>query len=466
MKKRTKIVCTVGPASAKSSILVNMMRAGMDVARLNFSHATHKDHKRLLRTIRASARKAKKHVPIIGDLQGPKIRLGDLPEEGVTLKTGETVKFTTASTAYKKGLIPVTYKKLHEDVKKGHRMLIEDGIYELKVTRVTGKTISAKVINGGTVTSHKGMNFPDSTLNMSAFTKKDKEDAVFGVAQGVDWFALSFVTSPKEVLQLKRLIKRETPKGEIQARVMVKIEKHEAVKNFAEILDAADGIMIARGDLGVEIPAEDVPVVQKHIIEHCRHSGKPVIVATQMLDSMIRNPRPTRAEVSDVANAVFDHTDAVMLSGESATGKYPVKAVNMMQKIVHEAELSEFDDVPVTMSDEIEPVAAAAHAIKLLAAEDRIRAVIASHALAPWSEQLLKMHPEIPLILACASDREARQVSVRWGVQTFVMKKQANKTFEKRAVKHVRKRRLVRKGSMVALVLSDKHGQDIDLVHI
>jgi pyruvate kinase len=436
------------------------------VARLNFSHATHKDHKRLLRTIRSSARKAKKHVPIIGDLQGPKIRLGDLPEEGVTLKTGETVTFSTASTVYKKGLIPVTYKKLHEDVKKGHRMLIEDGIYELKVTRVTGKTISAKVVNGGTVTSHKGMNFPDSTLNVSAFTKKDKEDAIFGVAQGVDWFALSFVTSPKEVLQLKRLIKRETPKGEIQARVMVKIEKHEAVKNFAEILDAADGIMIARGDLGVEIPAEDVPVVQKQIIEHCRHMGKPVIVATQMLDSMIRNPRPTRAEVSDVANAVFDHTDAVMLSGESATGKYPLKAVKMMQKIVHEAEASEFDNVPVMLCDAIGPVAAAAHAVKLLAAEGRIRAVVASHALAPWSEQLLKMHPEIPLYLACESEKEARQTSLRWGVQSFLMKKQKKNTFVRRSLRQIKRQRLIKKGSMIALVLSDKQGQDIDLIHV
>jgi pyruvate kinase len=464
MKKRTKIVCTVGPASAKPTTLTSMMRAGMDVARLNFSHATHKDHKALMRAIRKAAKQAKKYVPIIGDLQGPKIRLGLLPEEGVQLKTGEVVKFTTATAAYKDGRIPVTYKKLHEDVKKGHRMLIEDGIYELVVQRVTGKTISAKVVNGGTVTSHKGMNFPDSTLNVNAFTKKDKEDASFGVAQGVEWLALSFVTSPKEVMQLKRLIQRETPKGQLPARVMVKIEKHEALKNFAEILDVADGIMIARGDLGVEIPAEDVPVAQKQIIEHCRHIGKPVIVATQMLDSMIRNPRPTRAEVSDVANAVFDHTDAVMLSGESATGKYPLKAVRMMAKIVVEAEGSEYDNIPLSLDRMNDRVADASQALKVLALEDQIDAVVAAHGLVPWSEMLHKTHPEIPLFLASESERDARQVSIHWGVKAWVMKNQKEATFVNRALRHLRKNRWMKKGTRVACISGSMDKQDISIV--
>ncbi|MCR4313841.1 MAG: pyruvate kinase [Candidatus Uhrbacteria bacterium] len=343
-ERRTKIVCTVGPASSSSATLEQLMRAGMDVARLNFSHATHADHKRLLRAIRSVAKKVGKHISILGDLQGPKIRLGLLPEAGVELPVGAHVTITTSTDKYAGGKIPVTYKNLHKDLKKGHRILIEDGIFELVVTRVAGRNIEAKVVNGGKVTSHKGMNFPDSTLQVSAITVKDKDDALFGIEQGVDWIALSFVTNDKPVRALKRLIKQKTPKGKKLARVIVKIEKHEAIEHFDEILKATDAIMIARGDLGVEIEVQEVPIRQKEIIHACRHAGKPVIVATQMLDSMIRNPRPTRAEVSDVANAVFDCTSAVMLSGETASGKYPVQAVKMMVKIVKEAEASCYDD--------------------------------------------------------------------------------------------------------------------------
>jgi pyruvate kinase len=320
-----------------------MIRAGMDMARLNFSHGTHAEHRRLVRTIRSAAKKAGKPVLILGDLQGPKIRLGVLPEKGVVLPTGGRAIFTTATDTYVNGKIPVTYKKLHLDVKKGHRILIEDGIYELVVTGVKGREVHTKIVNGGILTSHKGINFPDSTLKVSPMTDKDKEDALFAIAQGVEWIALSCVTSAASVKALKKLIKGNTQKAPI-AHVMAKIEKREALVRFTEILAAADGIMIARGDLGVEIDAEEVPVRQKEIIHACRHAAKPVVVATQMLDSMIRNPRPTRAEVSDVANAVFDCTSAVMLSGESASGKYPVEAVRMMAKIVMEAEASCYDD--------------------------------------------------------------------------------------------------------------------------
>ena len=344
MTRRTHIVCTVGPASEKPVMLEKMMRSGMDVARLNFSHATHKDHACLIRSIRAAARKAKKRVPIIGDLQGPKIRLGELPEAGVELPQGGTIMLTTATDRYSVGKLPVTYKSLHKDVKKGHRVLIDDGIFELVVTRVAGRTIQTKVVNGGKVTSHKGMNFPDSILKVSAITAKDKEDALFGIEKGVEWIAISFVTSAAPIRLLKTLIKKHTLKGKPLAQVMVKIEKHEAIERFDEILKAADGIMIARGDLGVEIDPEEVPIRQKELIHACRHANKLVVVATQMLDSMIRNPRPTRAEVSDVANAVFDCTSAVMLSGESATGNYPLQAVKMMAKIIKEAEASCYDD--------------------------------------------------------------------------------------------------------------------------
>lgn len=466
MKKRTKIVCTVGPSSASVAILEKMMRAGMDVARLNFSHATHADHKKLIRSVRAAAKKAGKHVGIIGDLQGPKIRLGSLPEDGVELPQGEVIRFTTATDTYVPGVLPVTYKKLHEDVKKGDRMLIDDGIYELKVVGVTGRVIRAKVVNGGKMTSHKGMNFPDSNLQVSAITKKDKEDAVFGVEQGVEWLALSFVTSPAPILAIKRLIKKHTPKGTVPARVIVKIEKHEAIEAFDEILAVANGVMIARGDLGVEIDAEEVPVRQKEMIEKCRHAGKPVVVATQMLDSMIRNPRPTRAEVSDVANAVFDHTDAVMLSGESASGKYPLKAVKIMTKIAIEAEASEYDDVKLTLDHDHDLVSASSLAVKLLALRGSIGGVLVAHQLAPWSETILKSRPELPLFIATGSDRQARQLSIRWGAVPFTMKVQNERTFVRTAVAKLKKDRVVKKGTRLAVVMGEQHGEGFDLVDI
>ena len=464
--KRTRIVCTIGPASSKPLTLQKMMRAGMDVARLNFSHATHKDHAKVIRLVRSSARKVGKHVPIIGDLQGPKIRLGKLPDEGVVLKAGTTVSISTDLKSYKGGALPVTYVGLHKDVKKGERFLIDDGLLELRVEKVSGRTINAKVITGGKVISHKGMNFPDSTLKVSSITKKDRMDARFGAEQGVDWMALSFVTSVKDVKTLKRLIKTHTTKGQSPARVIVKIEKPAAIENFDEILAAADGVMVARGDLGIEIDAEEVPIRQKEMIDKCRAVGKPVVVATQMMDSMIRNPRPTRAEVSDVANAVFDHTDGVMLSGESATGEYPLQTVKMMAKIAMEAEDSVYDDVSVDSDDVNDSHLAAARAIKLLASDGAIQGVLASHELAPWSERALTMHPEIPLFIATRDARVARQVALHWSAVPFVVKSQKESTFVRAAIKALKKQRLVKKGMRLVVLIGHPYGEGIDLVTV
>lgn len=464
--KRTKIVCTIGPASANAATLQTMIRSGMDVARLNFSHGTHDSHKKLYKLIRSTARKCNKHLPTIGDLQGPKIRLGVLPDGGVRMKTGETVVFSTAANTYKEGIFPVTYKQLHKDVKKGHRLLIDDGLIEAKITAVHGNKITTRIVNGGVVTSNKGMNFPDSTLRVSAITSKDKKDIEFGVQIGVDWFALSFVKEANDVRELRKLIKRHTPAGESLARIIVKIEKHEAIKNFDKILEETDAVMIARGDLGVEIDAEEVPIRQKEIIDKSRQAGKPVVVATQMLDSMIRNPRPTRAEVSDVANAVFDHTDAVMLSGESATGKYPVKAVKIMSKIVKEAEESPFDDIPLSVPHPLSLETSAANAIKLLALQGTIDGVVAAYDLAHWSERVFKAHPEISFFLGVSSDRTARQASLRWGCTTFVQKNLCEKTFVQRAVVYLRKERLVKKGIRLAVVLGGAHGVGFDIITV
>lgn len=439
MTKRTKIVCTIGPASESPAVLSALIKAGMNVARLNFSHGTQAWHRKTIRAVRAAAKKAGEPVAMLADLQGPKIRIGVLPETGVELKNGETVT------------LPVTYAALWKDVKAGDRILIDDGLFEAAYVRGKKGAVTVKVVNGGTVTSHKGMNFPDSTLRVPALTPKDKLDAAFAAAQGADWVALSFVKDAADVRVLRRLLKGSA------ARIIVKIEKHEALENFGAILEAADGVMVARGDLGVETPAAQVPERQKEIIEMCRLAGKPVVVATQMLDSMIRNPRPTRAEVSDVANAVFDHADAVMLSGESATGKYPRQTVAMMADIVREAEASRFDDVPLAEHHPESSVADLSHALKTLAVGGQIQAVVASPAFSDVAEQVLLTHPEVPLFLACLDETAARQANIRWGVRPFVLR--ATETaFARKAFAELKKRRWIKKGMRVAVVMGDGFG--------
>jgi pyruvate kinase len=307
------------------------------------------------------------------------------------------------------------------------------------------------------------MNFPDSKLSVSPITTKDKKDLEFAVQQGVDWIALSFVTSAKNILDLRRLIKKAGNKKQVLPRIIVKIEKHEAIDNFDQILAVVDGVMVARGDLGIEIPAEEVPIRQKEIIEKCRLAGKPVVVATQMLDSMIRNPRPTRAEVSDVANAVFDHTDAVMLSGESATGKYPVPAVKLMAKIIAEAEASPFDDVPVLKQRVSGIGPSLASVIKILAADDQIDAVLAWPAALPWSENLLMFHPEIPLLLGVPNESLQRQNNLRWGVQPILVKGQKKLPDLLRVLK---KQKRVRRKMRVAVLESDRKKTDFEIVSL
>ncbi|HBK34918.1 MAG: Pyruvate kinase [Candidatus Uhrbacteria bacterium GW2011_GWE2_40_58] len=466
MEKKTKIVCTIGPASEQISTLTAMIKAGMNVARLNFSHGTHAGHKKLLQSIRVAARSQEEPITIIGDLQGPKIRLGELPEEGITLVSGEEIIFSPGKPFQRSaGYLPVTYAKLAQEVKPGHRILIDDGLIETVVRKVSGGLIIAKVKNSGRVTSHKGMNFPDSVLSLSSLTTKDRVDVLFGVEQGVDWIALSFVKSATDVHKLRFLIKRALKPKQIPPRIIVKIEKHEAITNFDEILKAADGIMVARGDLGIEISAEEVPVRQKEMIEKCRRAGKPVVVATQMLNSMIFSPRPTRAEVSDVANAVFDHTSAVMLSGESATGKYPVKAVQMMKKIIQEAEASPYDDVPLTADRPENTQASIAHAIKVLALGGHIDGVLASMVLAPWSEASLMTHPEIPLFLAAPTLTQRNQMNIRWGVIPFLMKQQDQDHFTSQAIRSLQKQKFLRKGMRLAVIGLGK-GVGLEIVEV
>ncbi len=331
--RKTKIVCTLGPASDTMEEIKNLVDAGADVFRLNFSHGTHDEHARHVEIIRTLETKMGKRFAIVQDLQGPKIRVGQI--NGIMeLKNGEVVTLTTDNVVGSGTTIPVTYEGLVKDVVIGDRILMDDGLLELKVKSVSGKNVACVVVNGGQLSSHKGINLPGVKVSIPSLTEKDIDDLEFGVKMEVDFVALSFVRHVSDVFELRDLLKQlDGTQG-----IIAKIEKPEALDEIDSIIEASDAIMVARGDLGVEVPIEEVPVLQKSIIKKCNEYGKPVITATQMLDSMIREPRPTRAEATDVANAVVDGTDAVMLSGETAAGNFPVEAVKTMVSIVKMAE--------------------------------------------------------------------------------------------------------------------------------
>ncbi|MGC1373848.1 MAG: pyruvate kinase [Candidatus Sulfotelmatobacter sp.] len=339
--RRAKIICTIGPACNTEAAMRDLMRLGMDVARLNFSHGSHEDHARNIERLRAAAEKENRTICILQDLQGPKIRTGSLQRhEAVLLKSGSTVVITPRDIAGTAKRLATTFPGLAREVAAGARILLRDGLIELRVRAIRGPDIVCDVLNGGMLGEHQGINLPGTALSIPAVTEKDLKDLKFGLAHGVDAVALSFVRSAADVNMVREIVRKQgadTP-------LIAKLEKPQAIDHLEEILGAVDGIMVARGDLGVEMPPEKIPVIQKHVIRRCAVWRKPVITATQMLESMIENPRPTRAEVSDVANAIFDGSDAVMLSAESASGKYPREAVSMMSRIVIEAE-SKMDEL-------------------------------------------------------------------------------------------------------------------------
>ncbi|NLJ77215.1 MAG: pyruvate kinase, partial [Peptococcaceae bacterium] len=332
--RRTKIVCTIGPASENANTLKELMLAGMNVARLNFSHGTHEEHKRKIVAIRQAAEESGKHVAIMLDTRGPEIRLGHFKEESVQLVQGDRVTLTTEPIEGDKNRIPINYAGLPGDVHKGDTILVADGLIALQVLSSSDTEIQCLIMNGGELTSRKGVNVPNVAIGLPSITDKDIQDIVFGVEHKLDFIAASFIRRAADVLAIRRIV--EEAGGSLD--IISKIESRKAVNNLDEIIKVSDGIMVARGDLGVEIPVEEVPLLQKMIIEKCNIAGKPVVTATQMLESMIHNPRPTRAETSDVANAIFDGSDAIMLSAETASGKYPKEAVEMMGRIAYQAE--------------------------------------------------------------------------------------------------------------------------------
>lgn len=464
--KRTKIVCTLGPSSESVSTITKMVHAGMNVARLNFSHGTHANHKKLIKAVRTVAKNTGEPLAIMQDLQGPKIRVGVLPEKGIEFVAGKEVVFDTHVTTYHAGIIPIDFKELHAFIKPGERLLLNDGRVETIVTQVQGTKITAEVKNEGIITSHKGINVPDTKLGIRSLTEKDKKDVKFGVMNGVDLIALSFVTSANDVIDLRYLIQEYEKELEIidqpPIKIIAKIERAEAVKDIDKILDVVDGIMIARGDLGIEMPAQDVPLIQKRLIDKALAYARPVIVATQMLDSMQHAPRPTRAEVSDVANAVIDHTDAVMLSNESAVGEYVEETVQMMASIIIETESSEYvslSRVPhLTQKTAVDNVISSLS--KLLAEQTKAKVILAASLSGETARLISRNRPGLPIVVATSSTRVMHQLAVSHGVIPFIIPQcRSIEELLERSMVYLKERKLVVSGDMVVIVAGEPVGQ-------
>lgn len=417
-RRRTKIVATLGPASDSSEIIGRLIQAGADVFRLNFSHGNQADKRELIKNIRAMSAQLGKEVAILADLQGPKIRTAKMAAGGMQLKKGQEVVITTADVLGEGNLIPTTYQALPQDVKPGSRILLDDGLMELKVQTVDGDNVRCIVVNGGLLKDHKGINLPGVRVSAPSLTEKDRADLEFCLAEDIDYVALSFVRAAEDVEELKRLIYsagKDLP-------VISKIEKPEALRNFNKILKVTDGVMVARGDLGVEMRAEKVPLIQKKIIKACNQAGKPVITATQMLESMMVNPRPTRAETSDVANAIIDGTDAVMLSGETAAGAYPVSAVETMSRVAIDIESAGYGSRTDTPFLPTPSIAQAVGDAACRAASSLKAKTIAVFTQSGSTAALIsKFRPPINIIAFTGSVKTQRRLSLYWGVKTRII---------------------------------------------
>jgi pyruvate kinase len=417
MKSKTKIVCTIGPASNSPEIVKTLIAEGMNVARLNFSHGSHQDHGKMIKVIRNASEAVGRPVAILQDLCGPKIRVGELPHPGVQLKAGNRIILSTDKQPAGEGKIPVSYSGLPSQVKAGDRILLADGIMELEVERSGVSEIVCKVVTGGVLTSHKGINLPTSSLDIPAITEKDRRDLVFGLDNDVDFIALSFVRTAADIHEIKKLIHRQNK----QTPVIAKIEKHEALDYIDAIAAAADGIMVARGDLGVEIPLENVPNIQKRLVRKANNLGKPVVIATQMLRSMVDAPRPTRAEAADVANAVLDGADAVMLSEETASGNYPVEAVRYMARIASSAEEKYPHKKYLEVLHKKGTAESVAHAAVVLAKDLSASAVVATTRSGSTATHISRFRPRQPIIGLSPDERSVRRLALYWGVMPFYL---------------------------------------------
>ncbi|MCC5926235.1 MAG: pyruvate kinase [Bacteroidetes bacterium] len=422
--RRTKIVCTIGPATNTRERIMDLAKAGMNVVRLNFSHGTHDDHKKVIEHIRSVAQEIGYSIPILMDLQGPKIRVGHMLDGVQTVTAGDYVTLTPdLDVIGTSTIIPIDYPTLAKDAVPGDTILLDDGLFEFRVVKKDGGAVTAQVINGGLLKSRKGVNLPGVKLSIPATSEKDIEDLEFGLSMGVDLVALSFVRNAEDVQNLISRIRS----GGSNAGIIAKIEKPEAINNFEEILEETDGIMVARGDLGIEIPSETVPLYQKRMIRACRAAGKPVITATQMLESMITNPRATRAESSDVANAVLDGTDAIMLSGETAAGKYPIEAVKVMDKICRSIERQSTSiymnlDFNKPEWKEKQVIESLSYSCVRMAEEVDAKVIATITHSGTTARRIAKYRPRVPVIAFTESLDVRRQLNLVWGVQSVKMK--------------------------------------------
>ena len=455
--RHSKIVCTIGPATHSPRIIRRLIQAGMDVARLNFSHGSHEMHAQTIAMLHTAAAEIGKTLGIIADLQGPKIRTGPLAGGGtVSLRTGQQFTITTAKILGDSTRVSTIFRPLPREVRRGDRILLSDGLIELRVERVSGKEVVCRVVNGGALGEHKGINLPGVKLRVPALTEKDRRDLRFALDHGVDFIAVSFVRRPEDVLLAKSLIRRakkETP-------VIAKLEKPEAIENLDAILRVTDGVMVARGDLGVEMNPEMVPVVQKNIIARARELRRPVITATQMLESMTQNPRPTRAEASDVANAIFDGSDAVMLSAETASGKYPIEAVSMMSAIIHEAEASIQEFPRPTTAQERLKVAETVAELVCHASRELHMKLIAVFTHSGFTARLVSRYrPLVPIVAFSPVPATRRRMALLWGVTSRNIS-DINKIdgLAALAEKRLVEERLVRKADVIGIVAGTPMG--------
>jgi len=423
--RKTKIVCTIGPASESIEMLMNLMEAGMNVARLNFSHGDHKEHETRIKNIREAARRTNKNVAILLDTKGPEIRTHNMENGTIELKAGEKIIISMKEVLGTKEKFSITYEGLIHDVQIGSKILLDDGLIGLEVTAIhyEKNEIETVILNSGILKDKKGVNVPGVSVNLPGITEKDANDIIFGIQQGIDFIAASFVRRASDVLEIRQLLEEHNA---THIHIIPKIENQEGVDNIDEILDVSDGLMVARGDLGVEIPAEEVPLVQKMLIRKCNEYGKPVITATQMLDSMQRNPRPTRAEASDVANAIFDGTDAIMLSGETAAGMYPLEAVRTMHNIAARAEealnhrniLSERSKrIDHNITDAI------GQSVAHTALNLEVSAIIAPTESGHTAKVISKYRPKAPIIAVTSQPEVLRRLALVWGVYPQLGKK-------------------------------------------
>ncbi|MCG5058872.1 MAG: pyruvate kinase [Limnoraphis sp. WC205] len=455
---RTKIVATIGPATAQPEVLRALIEAGATTLRLNFSHGTHEDHQRSIRMIRQISFELNQPVGILQDLQGPKIRLGKFENGSIVLKRDDPFILTPRLLPGTQEISSVTYEPLADEVPEGADILLDDGKVEMKVEKVDRQTkeLHCRVVVGGPLSNSKGVNFPGVYLSIKALTDKDRKDLMFGLDQGVDWVALSFVRNPQDVLEIKELI---ASAGK-NVPVIAKIEKHEAIEQMEEILTLCNGVMVARGDLGVELPAEDVPILQKRLIVTANRMGIPVITATQMLDSMVGNPRPTRAEISDVANAILDGTDAVMLSNETAVGKYPVEAVATMARIATRIEKEGITRNISTVADTGRSVPnAISAAVAQIAQQVDAAAIMTLTKTGATARNVSKFRPATPILAVTPHVEVARQLSLVWGVKPLLVLdlSSTDQTFQS-AVNVARENHLLSDGDLVVTTAGTLQG--------